>query len=809
MSKKVVKMKTKIQNFISFLLLTVGLVTASPARAQVIDEETGEVVWLGSTLQEALEAVGRGEHIYLYNSVTKTFVNSGGDYGVQGVLSTVGMRMTIETSKSGNNNAYILRTRIGNNAQGDCLSPAYTYSGSNNVYLDRRDTETNDAQYSRPDWRFSENTGTQRVCTNKANNTYENLTTHNYRLEDLKRRNYYNYYLNYSGTNLLVNTTSNYNWRIVTESDYDEAMNAVVWGQVDLGAFVKDPEFSRDSKDARYWEWVQTDENFPVRTAKDFEGEDITLDYPTRHGSGNSAINDFSTYNSQRPHWHQRNQNVMCNNVDMTTTRIYRTGNNGYGTNLTGNNYYDLDGFRAAFAQYYCAEIYNEKIRLQQTATLTAGANLSEGLYKFTCQGMYFDDENGLTNGNAYFFVTRTYNNDVSTQRLPLVPMNSLSGNNITPHSGVSAGYVFDHNANAYLLQFYIEVKAGTQLTFGIETTEAKGWACLGNIHLYAHGRQAVFIDEDWLPEMTLTHTLYEGGATQYETGDPYVLVHYQEKYDFPVTVYYQRTMALNKWNSICLPVSLTGDQIYSAFGGDTELAVIDKLYPNSKRDLYLIDFKSVPVSNGITMGKTYIIKPSSPPQYPDGITLEVGNGGTNQIVTVDGPTYAIGIMGKNALPTVGSGESESMSADFRSLKVDDGDGIHMAGSYYKIENVKDLNGTSTSNTHEFLDNNEMWMITKGNMVHLTDNSKTVPLYATYAFLYAEKEVDFTQASIQMLVDGLSDGTTAIDDLPILTPSVKGASVYNLSGQRVCDVSEAGQLPKGVYLIQGRKFTVK
>ena len=567
---------------------------------------------------------------------------------------------------------------------------------------------------------------------------------------------------------------------------------------------MKDPEFSRDSKDARYWEWVQTDENFPVRIAKDFEGEDITLDYPTRHGSGNSTINDFSTYNSQRPHWHQRNQNVMCNNVDMTTTNITRTQ---YGTNLSGNNYYDLDGFRATFGQYYAAEIYNEKIRLQQTATLHAGANLSEGLYKFTCQGLYYDDGNGLTNGNAYFFVTRDYNGDVSTQRLPLVPMNNLSNNNITPHSGVSAGYVFDNNADAYLMQFYIEVKAGTKLTFGIETTEAEGWACLGNIHLYAHGRQAVFIDEDWKTTETLTHTLYEGGEIQEETGDPYVLVHYQEKYDFPVTVYYQRTMALNKWNSICLPVSLTGDQIYSAFGGDTELAVIDKLYVNDKKDTYLIDFKSVPVSDGLTMGQPYIIKPSSAPQYPEGITLEVGNGGINQIVTVQGPTYAIGIIGKDALPTASSGTV--MSDDFRSIKIKEGDGIKMAGSFYMIENVKDLNGTNSSNTHEFYDNNEMWMMTKGNLVHLTQETPAVPLFATYAFLYAEKPVDFTQASVQMAVDGFTDGTTAIDDLPLVAPSLKGASVYNLSGQRVCDVSEAGQLPKGIYLVQGRKFTVK
>ena len=769
----------KIKKSISFLLVSMGLLVASPAQSQVIDQSTGNVVWLGSTLSEALTAVNNGEHVYLYNVATGKFLNSGGNYGVQGVLSTVGMRLTFELTKSprySGNSYYLVRTRIGNTAQGDCLSPNGT--NSTPVYLDRQEKYTDGTQYSRPDWRFDHTQGNQTV-------NGESKTTHTYRLYNVARQTY----LGTNGNNTVLSSDNTYNWRIVTESDYEKAMNNVVWGQVDLGAFVKDPEFSRDSKDARYWEWVQTDENFPVTTGTDFEGETITLD----------------GYNATTPHWHQRNQDVMCNNVNILTTNITRAQ---IGSNvISGNGSYDADGFRINFAKYYAAEIYNEKIRLQQTATLHAGANLSEGLYKFTCQGLYFDDGNGLTNGNAYFFVTREYNGDVSTQRLPLVPMNNLSNNNITPHSGVSAGYVFDYNADAYLMQFYIEVKAGTKLTFGIETTEAEGWACLGNIHLYAHGRQAVFIDEDWKTNETLTHTLYEGGEIQYETGDPYVLVHYQEKYDFPVTVYYQRTMALNKWNSICLPVSLTGDQIYSAFGGDTELAVIDKLYVNDKKDTYLIDFKSVPVSDGLTMGQPYIIKPSSAPQYPEGITLEVGNGGINQIVTVEGPTYAIGIMGKDALPTASSGSA--MSDDFRSIKIKEGDGIKMAGSFYKIENVKDLNGTSSSNAHEFYDGNEMWMMTKGNLVHLTKETPAVPLYATYAFLYAEKPVDFTQASVQMAVDGFTDGTTAIDDLPLVAPSLKGASVYNLSGQRVCDVSEAGQLPKGIYLVQGRKFTVK
>lgn len=41
------------------------------------------------------------------------------------------------------------------------------------------------------------------------------------------------------------------------------------------------------------------------------------------------------------------------------------------------------------------------------------------------------------------------------------------------------------------------------------------------------------------------------------ENVDPYTTAKWYDNYDYPATVYYQRTFAIEKWNTICLPLSL------------------------------------------------------------------------------------------------------------------------------------------------------------------------------------------------------------------------------------------------------------
>lgn len=762
----------KNKYLLSVCAILFGFVISTPVKAQVIDESDGEVVWLGSTLSEALN----GQYVYLYSVQKNMFINAGGAYGVQGVLSTVGMRMKIENSAV--NGCYRVASRIDNQAQGNYMSP--NGSGSTEIYLDRIGTydsgANNSPTYSCPEWQFSATTRTVRI--NGTNYTTTTFTIYNYR-----RRQY----LSYDNNNRLVFSNTSTQWRIVTEADYVEAMNNVVWGEVDLGSFVQDAEFGRDNLDGRYWVW-EYNGGTNITTGEDAEHQTITL--------------DAYDITSSPMHWHQRNQDKMCNGINLANTNsISRAdiGRNVAGT--TGGNY-DHDGFRNAFARYYAAEIYNEQIKLSQTAELssgTQGSNLSKGLYKMTCQALYYDGDDGMTNDDvAYFFVKRVANGEETTETLPIIPMNKVPGNNITPHSGVSAGYVFDTNAKAYLLEFYIEVKENTTLTFGIEMKKPEGWTVLGNIHLYAHGKQAIFLDEDWTGNETVDYTLYEDDTNLLHLGpdDPYKLVRYNDKYDWPVTLYYQRTMTKNAWNTICLPINLTGSQVRTAFGPNCDLAEIDEIEvvekDNATGGHYTIHFKGVDLdTEGLMFGKPYIIKPTIDPQEPNGTKVEVGNGGQNQFIQIEGPTYTLGGVTKDALL------ENQVLADLAQTITGIG-GIKFTGSFYaKDIEVADVN----SDTGE-----DCWFITKGNMYHLR-GGKSYTLWSTYAYLHMPKSS--TGTNIMISVDGVTDTMTSIDEMPIVREgSIDDASIYNLAGQKM-ESSSLSTLPRGIYIVNGRKYSVK
>ena len=79
------------------------------ANAQKVDSNSGLVVWTGMTLNQAVQASQTG-YVYLLqfkSTLSETdkekYISQGGTYGVQGVLSSIGMRMKIVQSP---NNSY-------------------------------------------------------------------------------------------------------------------------------------------------------------------------------------------------------------------------------------------------------------------------------------------------------------------------------------------------------------------------------------------------------------------------------------------------------------------------------------------------------------------------------------------------------------------------------------------------------------------------------------------------------------------------------------------------------------------------------
>ena len=841
----------KKNTFILNGLMLLGLFTAQNAWAQEhtekVDMNTGLVVWTGSTIDEV---ANQDTYFFLVEfkdelnvNDKEKYVGARGDYGVQGILSSVGMRMQLVTPENApirlsNRPAapyYQFVSRIDNADNtsgylGDRMGIDNENDAGVSIYLDRgknRNMYNNDQNNCNnfPNWKLNYVESTKSNVRYKGEAASHTVTVNTYTIQNVETQNRndnWNYNGNYKPTYITVRdgklvTTFNANeatkWIIVSEADFEDAMAAVTWGEVDLGVFVQDATFGRDNKDGIYWVWKTNGEG----GAPAVDGNGKTLDAVQLTGN---------------VHWHQRNQDLMINGV-MLANGISREN---IGQNVAGSGSdVDHNWCRQNLAQYYAAEIYNEENALTQTLVGSNIPNLIDGLYKFTAQALYYDDENGTTNDEvAYFVVKREEQDDngqvipekTTIEYMPIKPMmNESLGSTIKPHSGVSAGYVFNNNENAYLLTTYVEINGKTNLTIGIEQRQAKGWTVIGNVHLYAHGKQALMIDEDWDDLETMA---YKEGDNWYmgQTGNPYTLAKWYDNYDYPSTVYYQRTFTKNAWNTICMPLDLTGRQVRQAFGDKAKVCELIGQKGASPDGCILfkrpLDLDKDENMNQVVIeaGVPYIIYVTTDPQKQvtenEGyFELEVGNGQFNHTVRVDGDCYVIpGVIKEQYTGyhnDLGNGLYElkapkDVPTDTHPFDTQYQSDIHFIGSFYHtLLDKNDIHGTNNANGKA-----DHWVITKGNMYHLT-GAVDYNIWATYAYLYLPKVSGNVNRNLIFAIDedGVEELTTIEGLLIDRGEGIETDGVYTLSGQKVNDGMSLVGLPKGIYVMKGKKYVVK
>lgn len=861
----------KKNTFILSCLMLLGLfmvqnVWAQSEHTEKVDMNTGLVVWTGSTIDEV---ANQGTYFFLVEfkdelnvNDKEKYVGARGDYGVQGILSSVGMRMqlvrpenapiTLRNQPAAPYYQFVSRIDNADNTSGylgDRMGIDNENDAGVSIYLDRgknRNMYNNDQNNCNnfPNWKLNYVESTKSNVRYKGEAAPHTVTVNTYTIQNVETQNRngnWNYNGNYKPTYITVRdgklvTTFNANeatkWIIVSEADFEDAMAAVTWGEVDLGVFVQDATFGRDNKDGIYWVWKTNGEG----GAPAVDGNGKTLDAVQLTGN---------------VHWHQRNQDVMINGVMLATGERqvyhgewdqpgyeYLTTRATIGVNVAGQGGdVDHNWCRQNLAQYYAAEIYNEENSLTQTLHGATIPNLIDGLYKFTAQALYYDDVNGTTNNEvAYFVVKREELDDngqvipekTTIEYMPIKPMmNESLGSTIKPHSGVSAGYVFNNNENAYLLTTYVEINGKTNLTIGIEQREATGWTVIGNVHLYAHGKQALMVDEDWDEEETMT---YKEGDNWYmgQTGNPYTLAKWYDNYDYPSTVYYQRTFTKNAWNTICMPLDLTGRQVRQAFGDKAKVCEFIGQKGASPDGCILfkrpLDLDKDENMNKVVIeaGMPYIIYVTTDPQKQvteneEYFELEVGNGQFNHTVRVDGDCYVIpGVIKEQYTGyhnDLGNGLYELKAPKVVPLDTEPFDtqyasDIRFVGSFYHtLLNKNDIHGTNNANGQA-----DHWVITKGNMYHLT-GAVDYNIWATYAYLYLPKSSGGNaNRNLTFAIEdgGVEEQITVIEGLFIdQGEGFETDGVYTLSGQKVADGMSLDGLPKGIYVMKGKKYVVK
>jgi len=272
-----------------------------------------------------------------------------------------------------------------------------------------------------------------------------------------------------------------------------------------------------------------------------------------------------------------------------------------------------------------------------------------------------------------------------------------------------------------------------------------------------------------------------------------------------------RRTLIENKWNSICLPVDLTKEQLNTAFFPNPMLAKLRNSEHYGTIEFVTVDFSKIK-NDAVVMrkGQCYLIKPGYGGRVDKGY-IEIGNGYN---VKVTAPYYAIDRVSLTKEKVEEDLNISDVGEFIDNIDVDGNthDYYTILGDKYKDcqltvkgtfqKKTKTAGNTVPTGSYTFAD---------GKLYHLTGN------YAQKGFsCWIEDEhqikdpVARHSLKFTTYINGVTDNTTSIEGFSVDTREEQVPAVYSISGQQVRrGTSSTENLPHGVYIVNGKKILVK
>lgn len=224
------------------------------------------------------------------------------------------------------------------------------------------------------------------------------------------------------------------------------------------------------------------------------------------------------------------------------------------------------------------------------------------------------------------------------------------------------------------------------------------------------------------------------------------------------------RTISANNWNTICLPFDMSEEQCKAAFGDDVELATFNGYLYDEDVDENFLNVRFT-TANSITKNVPYIIKASTAIAHDDGFTVENVN-----IEPSDDPYVEVG-------------------------------GGAMVGTYVNNTELVVWNSRHTKIEKQYL------FISGNKFYYATANSRMKGFRAYFDFddVIKDKGTGISTDDVKFIFT-FDDEPTSIDGMAFAEKVIGG--VYTVSGVKVAEDSLEG-LPKGVYIVNGKKVLVK
>ncbi|MDY5368880.1 MAG: hypothetical protein SPG53_00585 [Prevotella sp.] len=285
-------------------------------------------------------------------------------------------------------------------------------------------------------------------------------------------------------------------------------------------------------------------------------------------------------------------------------------------------------------------------------------------------------------------------------------------------------------------------------------------------------------------------------------------------------TLHLNKTFTLNKWNSFILPVNLDKKQVTEAFGGDARLAKLTGLTETG------IEFTSVNLldsnSTAIEAYMPYIIFPVKGPGQTETYTANYQQNDQPKRLNINIPANHY-VIGKVSMPLTRTGDVKAndwskMNQEKWTTTVTGGNkDIKAYGTFARTFGEFSSYDEATGVYGEVINKSKIiekrdslvdcYFFDKGNMYHSTKRPRGLRGFSCWF-----KPVNGKSQNAQLTIDGVSQGTTGIEDIlaDYEQPVSRFANgIYNLNGQLVKQGNSTAGLPSGLYIVNGKKCIVR
>lgn len=286
-----------------------------------------------------------------------------------------------------------------------------------------------------------------------------------------------------------------------------------------------------------------------------------------------------------------------------------------------------------------------------------------------------------------------------------------------------------------------------------------------------------------------------------------------------------------NMWNSLILPVDLTWGQMKRTFGDAVKVAKLTALTENS------VQFVTVEPTNDddkmVTAFEPYIVFPPYTQVKSAAYTVEhfytskgndnsewldknykPSNDENNRLTkTLKADHYDITMVSLDREKLKKLNTNWESTTTFSTTGGNHGTMVCKGTMAKTYENGKIISGRDNLNGDYFMHKGELIQVPHGNMDNGKPYSYGLKAFRCWFELTGKTSAEGKPSQVSLLIDGVEDSTTGIDDIHGSTDCTSYKcgidGVFNMNGQMVRRSCSLEGLPKGMYVVNGKKIIIR